>query len=101
MKLLLSRAHHTAMAYAPLLSHAHHTAMVYIPLLSHAHHTAMVYTPLLSHAHHTAMVYIPHNHAPVYGVTSFKATVMGCMCNSNLRTCAFGRMTGIFHMLLW
>ena len=43
----------------------------------------------------------PYNHAPVYSVTSFKATCIGCMfILLEPATCTFGRMTRIFYVLL-
>jgi len=38
----------------------------------------------------------PYNHAPVYSVTSYKATYIGCI-SVWLATCT-GRMTGIFYV---
>ena len=43
----------------------------------------------------------PYNHALFYNVTLFKATNLGCMCvQLQPAICTFGRMTGIFYVLL-
>ena len=44
----------------------------------------------------------PYNHAPIYSVTSFKATwVCVFSCNIPVTTCTFGRVTRIFYSYIF
>ena len=46
------------------------------------------------------ILWTPYSHAPVYSVTSFEATYVGCMCSLAVTaTCSFGKMTRILYML--
>ena len=46
------------------------------------------------------ILWTPYSHAPVYSITSFEATYVGCMCSLAVTaTCSFGKMTRILYML--
>ena len=57
--------------------------------------------PLETAAVSAHVLFTPHNHAPMYNVTSFQATYVGCMCvKVQPATGTFGRMIRIFYVLL-